>query len=130
MAATIAQPKPITLFIICISFIAALAASRRPVQALDVNLPAAQAVPVAPAAPPASRTEATQTAVAVVAQPVPAPVAPVLPVAAARHPTGTSPDLPVTGAPLTLLAMAVAGGLLAAGTLTLRRAGPELRATC
>jgi hypothetical protein len=128
MTATIAQLKPITLFIVCMTFIAALAAlaaSPRPAQAANATVPAAQAVPAAPAAHRASRMEAAPSAVAVVPQPARVPTAPVTPVAKAEHPTGTAPDLPATGTPLTLLA--VTGALLAAGTLALRRSGPALR---
>jgi hypothetical protein len=136
MAAFTVQPKPFNFVIVCAVLIvllpalATLAAGLRPDQATEVAVPAPQAVPAAPAAAVGPRLQAPASAVAAGPQPVPAPTAPAAWAAEAGHRAGSPAAAamqPAAGNPLPLLALAVAGVLLVAGTIARRRTGPVLQ---
>jgi hypothetical protein len=125
-----AQPRLFKLLIVCVTFIvawAAMAAGPHPAQA-NVNVPAAQAVPVAPTATLTPPLMATHSTPATLPEPMPVPSAPGTRMAAIAHPTKTAVTLPATSSRLLPLGLAVASGLLLAGTLILRRSEPSLRA--
>jgi hypothetical protein len=127
MTAFTAQLKPFSLFLVCVTFIAALAASLRPAAATDVTVPKAQAVPVAPAAHVATRTEAAPSALAAVPQPRPVPEAPAVPLAENPHPAEHALSVPAAGSALPLVGLAFAATLLVTAALVMRRTGPRLR---
>lgn len=130
MAAFTTPLKPFSLFVICVTFIgtlAAVAASLHQAQPAGVSAPAAQAVPVAPAAALFQRPASSASALSAVPQPAPVPAAPSLPLAEIPHQADQALSVPAAGRLPPLLVLAVAGGLLAALTVTWRRASPNLR---
>jgi len=131
MTAFTAQPRPFKLLFLFVTFIvawAAMAAGPHPAQAANVNVPAAQAVPVAPTATLPPGPMATLSIPATGPQPRPVPSAPGTWMAASAHPSMTAVTLPATASLLFPLGLAVASGLLLAGTLILRRSEPSIRA--
>jgi hypothetical protein len=116
-----AHCKPFNLLIVCIISIVsltALAAGLGPAQAAELNMPAAQAVPAAPTAAFGLRPEAAPTVLRTVPQPAQGPAAPGVPLAGAASGSAT------TAISLPVMVLAVAGGLLVAGTIALRQTVP------